>query len=555
MTRFTLTGGDDVFPGTGQDACGNDSIFGGLGNDSIRARQGRDLIHSGDGDDSAFGGIGNDTITTGFDAGSKHFYGGHGRDNLTASDGDDLLFGGTGNDTIFGLFGSDTIFGGDGNDFVMLNASSHDVVHGGAGFDTVRIETNRLVSDGNPPAVLNVTADFTGELWTMTLNGHAGPILGNFEIAYVLTGSGNDSLLGGTEADFFRSLGGTDYLEGGAGNDTLTADGGMATLLGGDGNDRISVGIASTDTTSAMKMLDGGAGTDVLEVFQPLGDGDGRISILLDQGGHAIRIGGGLVGTAANFESLVYRETPHNFFNSRIRAGSGDDWLNVADGRDTVRAGAGDDLVSKASGHYDLDGGSGIDVLRVGLGQGFRNLANLDFDASQDLGTISLANRGASGTFRNFEAFAVLATTSADTLRGGSGDDTLMGSFGMDRLEGGLGTDRLYGGGGRAGNIFIFGSTDESPAGAADLIVDFEWARDRNRIDLTAIDAAQSTAINDAFSFIGTAAFTAEGQIRVFQDGLHAVVQINTSGSDGAEMAIRLYQVDAATLSEADFLL
>ena len=79
--------------------------------------------------------------------------------------------------------------------------------------------------------------------------------------------------------------------------------------------------------------------------------------------------------------------------------------------------------------------------------------------------------------------------------------------------------------------------------------------RDPNRIDLTAIDAVQSTAINDAFSFIGTAAFTAEGQIRVFQDGLHAVVQINTRGSDGVEMAIRLYQVDAATLSEADFLL
>jgi hypothetical protein len=78
-----------------------------------------------------------------------------------------------------------------------------------------------------------------------------------------------------------------------------------------------------------------------------------------------------------------------------------------------------------------------------------------------------------------------------------------------------------------------------------------------DRIDVSAIDATGSTAWNAPFKFIGTAEFTAEGQIRVEQhdDKGYALVQFNTLGTSGAEMEIRLYGTQAATLTADNFVL
>ena len=51
-----------------------------------------------------------------------------------------------------------------------------------------------------------------------------------------------------------------------------------------------------------------------------------------------------------------------------------------------------------------------------------------------------------------------------------------------------------------------------------------------------------------------TAAFTAEGQIRAFQSGVHTVVEFNTTGTSGAEMSLQLDNFTAATLTVADFV-
>jgi hypothetical protein len=87
----------------------------------------------------------------------------------------------------------------------------------------------------------------------------------------------------------------------------------------------------------------------------------------------------------------------------------------------------------------------------------------------------------------------------------------------------------------------------------ADIIKDFQDGVDR--IDVSDIDAKAATPSTDqAFKFI-VGSFTAEGQIRVVQDGTDTLVQFNTTGNNGADMEIVLSHVDAGDISGADFIL
>jgi hypothetical protein len=60
---------------------------------------------------------------------------------------------------------------------------------------------------------------------------------------------------------------------------------------------------------------------------------------------------------------------------------------------------------------------------------------------------------------------------------------------------------------------------------------------------------------NNAFTFIGNAAFTAEGQIRFVQTGTSTILQINTAGTDVAEMEIKLVSFTGTDLGQEDFVL
>jgi serralysin len=120
-------------------------------------------------------------------------------------------------------------------------------------------------------------------------------------------------------------------------------------------------------------------------------------------------------------------------------------------------------------------------------------------------------------------------------------------------LDGGAGRDRMAGGTGA--DVFVFTAVTESGNGTTkrDTITDFDGREDL--LDLSAIDAAAATAGNQSFTFIGTAAFSAEGQIRVEQSGADVIVFVNTSGTKKAEMSFMLSDVLVGELSAADFLL
>lgn len=121
-------------------------------------------------------------------------------------------------------------------------------------------------------------------------------------------------------------------------------------------------------------------------------------------------------------------------------------------------------------------------------------------------------------------------------LNGGAGNDKLNGGPEADILIGGLGADTLVGGAGT--DTFLYTAINQSTAGTTnrDSIANFVSGLDK--IDLSVIDANTSVAGDQAFIFIGNAAFTVAGQVR-YSGGL---LQANVGGANGngADFSITL---------------
>ena len=144
-----------------------------------------------------------------------------------------------------------------------------------------------------------------------------------------------------------------------------------------------------------------------------------------------------------------------------------------------------------------------------------------------------------------------------DQLLGEDGDDNLRGAGGRDRLDGGVGNDVLSGGydqdtliGGAGGDLFVYDETRDSATAAADRIQDFA---PEDQIDLSSIDASTGALAGQTFNFIGAGLFTGEGQIRAVAVGGSTLVEINTSGTGGAELVIEL--TNGAAVTAANFVL
>jgi Ca2+-binding RTX toxin-like protein len=165
------------------------------------------------------------------------------------------------------------------------------------------------------------------------------------------------------------------------------------------------------------------------------------------------------------------------------------------------------------------------------------------------------------------DAFTGTGNASANSLEGSAPDNILIGLGGADTLDGQGGADTLRGGaaadrliGGTGNDRFDFDATSESPSGAGrDVITLFDGvgAGAGDLIDVSTIDARTNVIGNQAFSFIGTAGFSASGQVRAVDAGADVVLQFNTDANLGTvEMEILVLGVASpSSFTSADFVL
>ena len=140
-----------------------------------------------------------------------------------------------------------------------------------------------------------------------------------------------------------------------------------------------------------------------------------------------------------------------------------------------------------------------------------------------------------------------------DQLDGGKGHDVLWGGNGLDKLIGGAGSDDLHGGAGK--DMFIFKSASETTVKASgrDEIFDFS-AKEKDRIDLSDIDANSKAKGNQHFDFIGTNDFTkTAGELHYAKQGHDVIVSGDINGDGKADFALLVD--DTQSLNASSFLL
>lgn len=574
--RITGNGGDNTLMGM----AGNDTLEGGVGEDTLDGGTGADIMRGGAGNDIYYVDDSGDVVEEAVGEGDDHVYAstdytmdanverlsllagaaigiGNGGDNtiegnggantlqgrdgndvLDGGNGDDQLDGGDGDDRLIGGGGADTMTGGNGNDVYLVDDAGDQVVE--------------AINGGNDRVISNI--DYT---------------LGDFVEYLRLTG---DAVVG-------RGNALENIIDGSAGDNEIYGLEGNDTLSGGDGNDIIDGG-------AEIDLLDGGNGDDTYYV-----DNDKDVIVEAVNAGYDRVFATSSYMLSANLEELDLLGTGElargNALNNILRGNALDNRVYGAEGDDRLYGGAGQDRLDGGVGADELNAGDGDDTLlaRDGLDVLRGNAGNDTYyvyaagstlveavDEGQDIVfsrvDLTLANnieelRLQAGAFNgtgNALSNVIYSANVASTLIGLDGDDILRSLGGRDVLNGGAGNDRLDGGksrdfltGGTGRDLFLFDAGDAPATSAnADVITDFTRAED-DRIVLRTIDAIAGAA-DDAFTFIGNAAFGGvAGQLRYQVAGADVLVAGDTNGDSVADFMIRVQNM---TMMEAgDFVL
>ncbi|MDJ0555455.1 MAG: calcium-binding protein [Microcoleaceae cyanobacterium MO_207.B10] len=300
VERSTLLGGagDDSIQGAvGPFGDGRNLLDGGEGDDTIRGQAARDTLVGGEGNDfirtgllaeneEFFGANGLALNTPGY-SGQNRLDGGEGNDTLVAGFLNDTMIGGQGNDCLSGVFNRGE--GGDGNDTIdaSLTTAGQITLSGGGGDDRLIGNTNAGVTNffdggegndfiefGNSSNDRLIGSDAGNDTILAGSNGTApfliedtqgsNTLRGSLFNDTLITGAGDDSIVGGTEdeGDPEDALVGADSISAGAGDDVIFGRGGTDTIIGGAGDDYIAPGLNSTGDS-----LIGGQGNDSFVYF------------------------------------------------------------------------------------------------------------------------------------------------------------------------------------------------------------------------------------------------------------------------------------------------
>lgn len=371
-----------------------------------------------------------------------------------------------------------------------------------------------------------------------------------------ITGTGgNDTLNGTNSSDQIFGLGGDDTLFGNGGSDTLDGGTGADSMSGGTGNDTYIVD---------------DAGDSVIE-----NSGEGNDTVRTTLASYTL---------TANVENLRFIGVGNftgtgNGLSNQIFGGSGDDTLSGGDGSDFLTGNGGDDSLYGGADHDTLDGSAGADYMEGNDG----NDAYI-VDNSGD-SVVELSGEGVDIVYTFLSTYTLVAEVENlqwngsgsftgtgnvldniiwsggfdDTLSGGDGNDQLRSSAGNDTLDGGNGDDLLVGSagadtytGGAGDDTFNVGYFDSGTGTDADRITDFTSGDDL--VDVSSWDADFNTAGNQAFSWIGGAAFSGTaGELRTYFDGVDTWVQGDITGDSVADFEIRFD--GNVSLAGSDFVL
>lgn len=295
---------------------------------------------------------------------------------------------------------------------------------------------------------------------------------------------------------------GDDVLDGGDGDDWLEGRGGIDTMIGGDGDDFFLV------------------------------EEEGDIVVETSTGGHdTVHV------TATSYTMPAWVEDAEIFqyweqlLAHSLTGNALDNYIILTWGSaQTIDGGDGMDTVSY---EYEPTGYDLVVDLVTGVNGGvaaddvLTNVENIDGSWGDD------ELRGHDGV---------------NVLDGGSGNDIISGRGGNDVILGGYGADVLSGGTGA--DSFVVRDWDTGTGSEADLILDFTPGGDM--IDLSAIDADLVTGGDQAFSWVGSAAFSCvAGELRYGFDGVDTRIQGDLDGDGAADFEIVL--AGAVTLAGADF--
>jgi len=488
-----------------------------------------------------------------------------------------IIVGNAGNNILGGTSSTigDTLVGGLGNDTYVVDRATDVVLEGNAlitEIDTVNVDYKTSGTYTLGTNVENGTVVSTNATLLVNITGNAG--------ANILTGNAGNNILNGQ--------GGVDDMIGGLGDDTYVVDNLLDVVLENpdEGNDTISAsityslaagisaagiptgtpdvenltltGAAAINGTgndlnnvitgnSAINTLNGGLGNDTLAggAGNDIYVVDSLLDVIIEnagEGSDTVQSAFTYVLTTANVENLTLTGTnaingTGNSGNNLITGNAGANILDGVTGSDTLIGGGGNDTYIIDSGVFDtiteLAGGGNDTVHSYDTFTLSANLENLILKGSSNISGIG--------------------NTSANIITGNDGNNQIQADAGNDTITGGLGSDTMMG---NAGNdIFTYLSSADSTVANRDVIMDF--VRGSDRINLSGIDANSiGGTANDAFLTLRTVSgnFTANAQMRVWNDGTNTYIEGNTDGvNTTAEFSVQLLGVIA--LTTADFVM
>jgi Ca2+-binding RTX toxin-like protein len=324
-----ITGNDDDNTLSGGNG-GVDTLTGGTGNDTyIVDHTTVTVIEST--------GAGTDTVRASID-----FFLGANFENLILTGsasingfGNDLanvIEGNTGSNVLLGGDGADTLSGGGNADYLLIDGSDT-AIDGGAGFDSVFVQTAA-------PVTLDMGASSVE--WVL---GNAGNDTFNAAsqtgAVYIYGMGGDDTLTGSAFGDYLDGVDGSDILEGGDGADLMLGNGGSDILRGQGGDDSII-------ELGGDSVIDGGTGFDSLFVWSDTG-------VTLDLTAASIEW---VQGSVPGDDTL---DAAGNTVNTFLYGWGGNDTLTAGSADDYIAGGAGDDVLTGGAGNDTMIGETGFD--------------------------------------------------------------------------------------------------------------------------------------------------------------------------------------------------